>query len=422
MFELDDTQRAIEAALRQYCSREIEPLVPALERGERSPYEVMRGLARAFGLDAMIAEPLRRRAARLRAGGAPGAVAGAEPRPEAADRGGPLGDPALAAIFAKELARVSPGLCLCVAANFGCGATIAARGGPDLIERCAAPVLALDRVGCWALTEPGTGSDAFAMATTVRIDGDTVVLRGSKTFISNAPAAEVFLIYARLEGAAGDKRRVFPVVVERGTPGLATGRPLDKMGMHAAPTGEVFLDDVRVPRSHLLGDPDAPAREVAEDTLASERAAIVAMCLGVIERCLDESLRYAVDRQQFGRPIGAFQLIQQKIARMAVARQNVANLMLEMIWRQKHGKTRRHQVCGAKWYASEAAAEVALEAVQLMGGAGYMSEHVPERLFRDIKLWTIGGGTSEIQQLTIAKELLRERGLSIDLAGGWEAT
>jgi len=258
------------------------------------------------------------------------------------------------------------------------------------------------------------------------------VLRGSKTFISNAPAADVFLIYARLAeehpdwseaaapgGVVRDKRRIFPIVVERGTAGLETGSPMEKMGMHACPTGEIFLDDVRVPRSHLLGDPERPAREAAEETLATERAAIVAMCLGVIERCLDDAVAYAVERVQFGKPIAAFQLIQQKLARMYLARENVRNLVFKLIWLQKTGGGTEREVSAAKWYATEAACEVALEAMQLMGGAGYMREHAPERMFRDMKLWTVGGGTSEIQQLTIAKDLLRERGVNADLAGGY---
>ena len=426
MFEFDETQQAIALALRDYCAREIEPQVAALEKGEVSPFTLMRRFAQSFGLDEMLGGPLRRKVERMRSG---------ETRPSRgalAEGAGPLGDPALAAIFGMELARISPGLCLCVTASMGCAATIAARGDADLIERCAIPVLTLDRVGCWALTEPGSGSDAFGMQTSFRLEGGTVVLRGSKTFISNAPAADVFLIYARMadepakrsETASAsevvrDKRRIFPVVVERGTSGLETGTPMEKMGMHACPTGEIFLDDVRVPRSHLLGDPDRPARDAAEETLATERAAIVAMCLGVIERCLDDALAYSVERVQFGKPIAAFQLIQQKLARMYAARENVRNLVFKLIWLQQTGKGTEREVSAAKWYATEAACDVALEAMQLMGGAGYMREHAPERMFRDMKLWTIGGGTSEIQQLTIAKDLLRERGVQADLTGGY---
>jgi len=429
MFEFDETHIAISEAIRKYCDQEIEPLVARIESGDVSAYDVMRSFSTAFGLEETIGAPLRKKAERLRGGAK---TDSREPNQDPASKTtkvdtsevGAVADPQLSVILAKELARVSPGLCLCVTASMGCGATIAARGDADLIESCAIPVMTLQKVGCWALTEPDCGSDAFAMRTTVHIDGNEVVVNGSKMFISNAPAADVFLIYARLAddsatAAKTDKRRIFPVVVERGCRGLACGAPIEKMGMHASPTSEVFLDEVRVPRSHLLGDPERPARDAAEDTLTTERAAIAAMCLGVIERCLDDSIAFAIDRTQFGKPIAAFQLIQQKLARMWVAYENVRNLVFKLIWMQQTGNISEREVSAAKWYATEAACSVALEAVQLMGGAGYSREHAPERLFRDMKLWTIGGGTSEIQQLTIAKDLLRTRGFSIDLAGGY---
>ncbi len=416
MFEFDETQLAVQAAIRQFCEREIAPLVPKLETGELSAFPVLRKLAETFALREMISGPLRQRARRLRQG--EDRAEGSTPK----DLTNPLSDPGLAAIFSKEIARVSPGVCLCLMANIGAGSTIAGKGGPDLIERCAIPVLALETVACWGLTEPGSGSDAFAMKTTARIEGDQVVLRGSKTFISNAPLAEVFVIYARLESDGqdhADKQRIFPVVIERGTPGLSTGPAMKKMGMHASPTGEIFLDDCRVPRSHLLGDPERAARDVAEGTLETERAAIVAMCLGVIERCLEDAVAFAIQREQFGKPIAAFQLIQEKLARMYVAYENVRNLVFRMIWLQQNGRSTEREVSAAKWYATETAAAVALDAIQVMGGAGYMQECAPERLFRDIKLWTIGGGTSEIQTLTIAKDLLKSAGFHIDLSGGY---
>jgi len=387
--EFDETQRAMEDVVRDFCQREIEPCIGKLESGELSPFAIMRKMSDALDLEGLISS-------------------------------GAMGDPAVVAILAKELARVSPGFCLAVISNLGCGATIVTRGTPELVARCGLPVLALKKVGCWALTEPESGSDAFALKTTVRLEGDEIVLNGSKAFSSNAPAAEVMLIYARLAGGdRSDKSRIFPVVVERGTPGLETGPPLEKFGMHASPTGDIYLDDVRVPRENLLGDPDQPARIAAEKTLASERIVIVAMCLGVIERCLDEALAHAIERTQFNKPIAAFQLTQQKFARMYVAQENVRNSMFSLIRAQETGKLSERLVSAAKWYATESAASAALDAMQIMGGAGYLREHAPERLFRDIKLWTIGGGTSEIQQLTIAKELLRERGLAIDLAGGY---
>lgn len=417
MFELDETMIAVRDAVRGFCLREVEPLLPAIESGDASAFDVLRRFAETFGLSELLGGPLLARARRLREGG--DARERASDADGAAGRG--VGDPSMTSVVVMEMARSSPGLALCLMSNLGCAATIGASGGADLIERCAIPVIRFDKVGCWALTEPGSGSDAFAMKTSVRIEGDSCVLDGSKTFISNAPAADVFLIYARLverDGDARDKRRIFPVVVERGAAGLVTGAPMSKFGMHAVPTGEIFLQDCRVPRSHLLGDPDRPARELAERTLAAERAIVVATCLGVIDRCLDDCVAFAMDREQFGKPIAAFQLIQQKLARMYVARENVQNLMLKLIWLQRERKGSEREVSAAKLYATEAAAEVALDAMQLMGGSGYVQGAAPERLFRDIKLWTIAAGTSEIQALTIAKDLLRERGFAIDLAGG----
>jgi len=387
--EFDETHQAMEAVIRDFCNREIEPRIPELEAGSFSPFKLMRQMSDALDMEGLITS-------------------------------GAIADPAVPAIIAKELARVSPGYALSVISNFGCGATILTRGSGALIERCGMPVLSLKRVGCWALTEPESGSDAFALKTTARIDGDEVVLNGSKAFSSNAPEAEVLLIYARLTGGdPRDKRRIYPVVVERGTAGLTTGPPLKKFGMHASPTGDIFLDDVRVPRENLLGDPDRPARAAAEQTLSGERVVIVAMCLGVIERSLDEALQHATQRIQFGKPIAAFQLTQQKLGRMYVALENVRNSMFELIRAQKDGDLTERKVSAAKWYATEEAASAALDAMQIMGGAGYLREHAPERLFRDIKLWTVGGGTNEIQQLTIAKDLLRQHGFEIDLAGGY---
>jgi len=414
-FAFDATLEAVEAMVRDFCAREVEPAIADLEAGRQSPYALARRMAEVFQIEAMIVEPLRSRSAR-RARGESLASGGSAPF-------NPMGDPGTAAVFAKELARVSPGFALCVVANFGCGATIAARGDAELIERCALPVLSFAKIGCWGLTEPGTGSDAFAMRTTVRIDGDHVVVNGAKTFVSNAPCADVLLIYARFDDGRPrdphDKAAVFPVVVERGAPGLTQGPPMAKMGMHASPTGEIALDEVRVPRGCLLGDPEQPQRAAAEQTLASERLTVVAMALGVIERCLDDALRYAVEREQFGRPIAAFQLTQQKLARMYVQRENVTNLLLKCIALDRTGAARPRDVSAAKWYATESALAAADDAIQIMGGAGYVQGHAPERLYRDMRLWTIGGGTSEIQVLTIAKDLLRDHGLRAELNGDW---
>lgn len=257
----------------------------------------------------------------------------------------------------------------------------------------------------------GAGSDAFGgMRTVARVDGDFYVLSGEKTFITNAPYADIFVVYAKID-RGGDLRQrpMRAFLIERGAEGLETSKPMEKMGMHASPTGQVFLDEVRVHRSQLLGEVErTEAREQARDVFHGERTGMVPMTLGIIERCLEESLRYAKERVQFGRPIAEFQLIQEKLARMFVARANVRNLFFKLLNSHKDGaRMTMAEASACKLYSARVATEVAMEAVQLMGGNGYMQEFTVERLARDAKLLQIGGGTDEIQIVTIARELLR---------------
>jgi alkylation response protein AidB-like acyl-CoA dehydrogenase len=199
------------------------------------------------------------------------------------------------------------------------------------------------------------------------------------------------------------------VVVERGTPGLETGPPLRKMGMHDSPTGEVFLRDCRVPREHLVGalEKRPGARgDAALDTLQLERVVMPAMCLGIIERCVEESVRYARQRRQFGRPIAEFQAIAFKLARMELALENARNLVFKLAWAERRGKLDARLASLAKLYCAEQAVQVALEAIQIHGGIGYMAELPLEKLMRDAKMFEIGGGTNEIQLQTIARSIL----------------
>ena len=436
MFELNETQAMVESAVRAWCEKELAPRVPALEAGEILPYDLMRSLAQGMGLAGVLEARARKRIAALRGGGD-------EKTERAEGSGGEEGfgdDPMLTSLLLKEISRVSPGFGMALIATLGCGMAILGKGSADTIERHALPVLRFEKIGAWALTEPGAGSDAFGgMRTTARIDGDTLVLDGQKTFISNAPYANVFVVYARLihAGSAGAspspsagaspsqagsspshpqrdaERPVRAIVVERGTAGLETGPALRKMGMHDSPTGEVFLHDCRVPFGNLLGtlegEGGARGGEVLE-TLNLERAVMPAMCLGIIERCTEESIRYARLREQFGRPIGEFQGIGFKLARMAVALENARNLVAGLAWAQRRGKLDARLASIAKLYCAEQAVRAALDAIQVHGGAGYMAELPFEKLMRDAKMFEIGGGTNEIQLETIARLLLARQG------------
>jgi alkylation response protein AidB-like acyl-CoA dehydrogenase len=401
MFELDDTQRMVQGTVRAWCENQLAPAVPALERGELLPYDLLRRLARELGLSDSLAAMATRRVGKLRGGRADAH--------EHTDAGGFGADPMLTSVLLKEISRISPGFGMALLATLGCGMAILSRGGTALIERYALPVLRFEKLGAWGLTEPGAGSDAFGgMRTTAVPDGDDLVLNGQKTFISNAPFADVFAIYTRIETGA-TPRPIRAVVVERGTPGLETGKPMRKMGMHDSPTGDIFLRDCRVPKTNLVGElaPATAARgAVALDTLNLERSVMPAMCLGIIERCVEESIRYAKTREQFGRPIAEFQAIAFKLARMELALENARNLVFKLAWAQRAGKLDARLASLAKLYCAEEAVRVALDAIQIHGGAGYMAELPLEKLMRDAKMFEIGGGTNEIQLQTIARTLL----------------
>ncbi len=213
------------------------------------------------------------------------------------------------------------------------------------------------------------------------------------------------------EGNPPAERKILSFVLDKGMPGLVQSKPLRKMGMHSSPTGELFLDDVRVGKDRLIGETeDVPAggREGAKDTFSMERSGVAAMSLGIIDKCLELCVQYAKDRVQFGQPIGEFQLIQDKLARMEVARLNVQNLVFRFLEMSAAGKgLSLAEASAMKLYSARAATEVAMEAVQLHGGNGYMSEFHVEQLARDAKVLQIYAGTDEIQITHIAKDLLR---------------
>jgi alkylation response protein AidB-like acyl-CoA dehydrogenase len=400
MLDFTEEQKLAQSAIRSYCLRELEPHVRAMEAGETSIYPAMRNLAATFG----IGEMARASFAKMRAH-----AAGQEGKTERRERdGGGGAQAAMMTILMMELSRTCPGFALAFGASLGLfGGAVMARGTLEQKETWALPVLTLEKIGAWALTEPGAGSDAFgSMKTTAKRTPDKAgfILRGSKTFITNAPFADLFVVYAK-----GDDGEVRSFVVERSAKGLSTGKPFAKMGMHASPTGEVFLDDVFVPAAQLLGGEAAvSARSAAKASLSSERFGMTPMCLGIIERCLDESVKYAKEREQWGTPIAGFQLVQEKIAKMFTARSIGRTLLFRQLEAEAAGVSLPLEEASAtKLFIARACTDVAMDAVQLMGGAGYMTGSVVEMMARDAKLFQIGGGTDEIQILRIAREVLK---------------
>jgi len=398
----------IRDAVRQFVEAEIVPKRDELEHGDLPPYDILRKLFATFGMDAMARESFKRRIERERAGETRPANGGDESA--AAGRN----DPAVTMIPIIELCRHCPGMVTAMGVSMGLtSAAIMSRGTTAQRERWALDLLTLDKIGAWAITEPNSGSDAFgSMRSTARRDGDEYVLNGSKTFITNGPYADTIVFICKLdEGNPPAERKILSFVLDSGMAGLEQTKPLRKMGMHSSPTGELFLSDVRVGRDRLLGETEDVAgggREGARDTFSMERTGVAAMALGIIEQCLETCVEYAKNRVQFGQPIGEFQLIQEKLARMEVARLNVQNLVFRFIEMSAAGRgLTLAEASAMKLYSARAATEVAMEAVQLHGGNGYMSEFHVEQLARDAKVLQIYAGTDEIQITHIARDLLR---------------
>ncbi|MGH9013824.1 MAG: acyl-CoA dehydrogenase family protein [Acidimicrobiia bacterium] len=420
MFEWSDEHAMIRDAVRQFVESEIRPRREELEFGDVPPYDVLRTMFRTFGLDALAREQFKKRIERERE-----AAEASEASPKLAEERAPAagvspaaasddrGDGAMFMIPIIELCRCSPGMVTAVGVSAGLTpAAIMSKGTIEQKERWALDLLTLDKVGAWAITEPNSGSDAFGgMQSSARRDGDEYVLNGSKTFITNGPYADTTVFICKLdEGNPPDDRKVLTFVLEKSMPGFEQSKPLHKMGLHSSPTGQLFLTDVRVGRDRLLGETeDAPAggREGAKATFVMERTGVAAMALGIVERCLELCLDYAKERVQFGKPIGEYQLIQLKLAKMEVARLNLQNLVFRQIEMSSAGEVMSlAEASACKLYGAQAAMEVALEAVQLFGGNGYMAEYEVEQLCRDAKVLQIYAGTDEIQVSQIARSLL----------------
>jgi alkylation response protein AidB-like acyl-CoA dehydrogenase len=405
MIEWNEMQLAVRDMVRRFIDAEIKPRLEDIEHGDMPPYDILRKMVATFGLADMARARFLRELEK-----------NPDEKPKEKGHSEERGmQVAMQIIPIIELCRYSPGLVTAMGVSMGLtSAAILSRGTRRQKEKWALPLMTLEKIGAWAITEPGAGSDAFgSMKSTARRDGDGYVLNGSKTFITNGPYADTIVFICKLdEGPSIDPkdRKVLSFILEKGEPGLTQSKPLRKMGLHSSPTGELFLEDVRVGKERLIGETEKqPARSGAKETFTMERTGVAAMALGIVEECLKLCLDYARTRVAFGRPIGEFQLIQLKLAKMEVARMNLQNLVFRQIDMAVHGRNLSlAEASACKLYAAGAAVEVTLEAVQLFGGNGYMSEFRVEQLCRDAKVLQIYGGTDEIQISQIARSLLKE--------------
>jgi alkylation response protein AidB-like acyl-CoA dehydrogenase len=414
MLEWSDVDIAVRDAVRQFVDKEIRPHVDDLESGDMPPYPIIRKLFAAFGIDAMARDALEKRLARMRDGSA-----SSGPSSSGGMFGGGADSAGMGFVVVSELCRVSMGVVTGMGVSLGLTVpTITSRGTLAQQERWLPGLVTYEKVGAWAITEPDSGSDAFGgMKSYVVRDGDDYILNGQKTFITNGPDADVVVVYAKLdEGDPGvDKRdrKVLTFVLDRGMEGFVQSKPLHKMGIHSSRTGELFFDNVRLGRDRLLGETEdneaGDGRDSARSSFSAERIGVAAMALGVIEECLRLSVDYARTRTLWGKEIGQFQLIQLKLASMEVARMNVRNMLFRVIEAMQTGApVSLAEASAMKWYCSQAATDVAMEAIQLFGGNGYMTEYRVEQLARDAKSLMIYAGSNEVQITHVAKGLLSD--------------
>ena len=376
--ELSAEQRELRDAVRAFAEEVVAPAAAGYDEREEFPLDVVRRAAEMglFGI----------------------------PFPQ--EWGGQGGDLLSFCLCLEEIARYDSSVAITLEAAVGLAANPIFRfGTDDQKERWLTPMARGETIGAFALTEPGGGSDAHAVRTTARLEGDEWVLDGSKAFITNAgtPLTSVILVAARDEDAEhGD---ISTIVVPADARGLAVGPGYRKVGWRASDTRELAFDGCRVPSGNLLGGRGRGYAEFLE-TLADGRIAIAALAVGLARGCLEEGVRYAGEREAFGRPIGAFQAVRFKLADMKVGVDTARLAYQRAAWLRDSGRPCATEASIAKLYSSEVAVSAAREAVQIHGAYGYVEDFPVARFYRDAKVLEIGEGTSEIQRLVIARELL----------------
>jgi alkylation response protein AidB-like acyl-CoA dehydrogenase len=376
-FRLTEEQELLRRSVREFAESEIRPHVMEWDNAQHFPLELLPKLAELGLMGVQF--------------------------PEA------YGGAALSALeyclCIEELARVDPSISLSVAAHNGLGAAHIAMFGSETQKRqYLAPLASGRHLAAWGLTEPSSGSDAAAMRTTAAPDGDEWVLNGSKAFITHGKSADTLVIMAVTDRAKGAKG-ISAFIVERGTPGLLAGKKEDKLGMRASETCEVILQNCRVPGVQMIGEEGEGFVQTLQ-VLDAGRIGIAALAVGLAQGAYEAARAYAGDRAQFGRKIGGFQSIRWKLLDNASRVEAARLLTYRAAWLKDQGRKVTLESSMAKLYASEIAVRASEDAVQIFGGYGFVKDYPAEKYFRDVKLTTIGEGTSEVQRLVIARQLL----------------
>ena len=378
-FRPTEGQVAVAKAAREFAENEMRPVVMKHDESQEFPFEIVRKLGELGFMGMTWPEEL---------GGAG------------------LGD-LEAAMVIEELARVDPSVALTVAShNSLCTGHIMLFGNDAQKEKYVPDLASGRKLGAWGLTEPGSGSDSGGMRTTARPEGDGWVLNGSKTFITQGSVGGTYVVMA-VTGPGEGKKGISAFIVPRGLRGFTIGKKENKLGMRSSDTATLLFDEVALPGENLLGSAGAGFRQ-ALTVLDGGRIGIAALSVGIAQGAMDASIAYAKGRHQFGRALAEFQAIQWKIAGMATEI-NAARLMTHRAaWLKSRGEPFSLAASQAKYFASEAAVRAANEAVQIHGGYGFIKEYPVEKFYRDVKLMTIGEGTSEVQKMIIARHVLQD--------------
>jgi alkylation response protein AidB-like acyl-CoA dehydrogenase len=377
-FGYSPEQNHLRKSIREFAEAEIKPHVMEWDETQVFPLDVFRELGRMGVLGAIFPEEL----------------------------GGSGYSYTDYAILMEEIARVDPSIALSALAHISlCANHIYLAGSQEQKQRYIPKLASGEWIGCWSLTEPEAGSDAGGARTSAVRDGECWVINGSKTFTTNAHIADVCVVMAVTDRAASH-HGISAFIVEKGAPGFRLGKKENKLGMRCSPTGEVVFGSCRLPPSQLCGKPGEGFIDSLR-ILDGGRISISALAVGIAQGAYEAALKYSKQRKQFSRFISEFQAIQHKLADMATEIDAARLLTMRAAWLKDNGQNVNKESAMAKLYSSEAAVRVANEALQIHGGYGFIKDYPVEKFYRDVKLCTIGEGTSEIQRLVIARQLLK---------------
>ncbi|CAN5524340.1 acyl-CoA dehydrogenase [soil metagenome] len=373
---LDDEHQAIRELVRDFATKEIAPISAEVDRNARFPEETFKKLGQMDLLGLPISQ----------------------------EYGGAGADYRSYAIAVEEIGRACGSTGLSYAAHVSLGTNPIYMFGTEEQKKHYLPKLTKGEwLGCWALTEPGTGSDAAAQKTTAKLEGNQWVLNGTKQFITNATHADVSIVMAMTDQSKG-RKGISCFIVDKGTKGFSVSKVERKMGMRGSPTASLTFEDCRIPKENIIGEVGEGYKQ-ALMTLEGGRISIGALALGIAQAAMDAALNYAKQREAFGQPIGKFQFIQGYLADMSTQISAARLLLYHAAWMKDHHKRVTLEGSQAKLFASEIASRVCNLCIQIHGGYGYIEDFPAERFLRDAKLCEIGEGTSEIQRLLIARQL-----------------